>query len=264
MRASDGRDARDCGMDWNRKMDGMGRIIGWTGCVGLSLALASASSYSRLRAEAPPGEVNLTATSANVAESGSPARIRILRWSTDDERSPVLAALAPQPPTATPAGAGPSPSAAPGAARGGRAGAGRGRRGGGARGDAGVPQGPIALLTAAISRSPTIGYIWTNDVTGYSIKYAYHIALPDGGERIVLATNRRLGAYTRAWTPVAGTPLTDYEFTLVEIRLDAKGLGEGKTSLTTKVVLDDIPNGARTIALDNYGATPAILQHVKR
>ena len=53
----------------------------------------------------------------------------------------------------------------------------------------------------------------------------------------------------------------DYEFTLIEMRLDAKGLGEGKTSLTTKVVVD---NEAKTVALDNYAATPAILQNVKR
>ena len=108
-------------------------------------------------------------------------------------------------------------------------------------------------------------------MTGYSIKYAYHASLPDGGERIILATDRVLGAQTTAWRPVAATPLgaeasaeaavTDYEFTLFEIRLDAKGLGEGKTSLTTKAILD---NEARTVALDNYAATPAILQNVKR
>ena len=116
-------------------------------------------------------------------------------------------------------------------------------------------------MTAAISRAPTLGYIWTNDVTGYAVKYAYHAALPDGGERIILATDRRLGAYTAAWRPAAATPVTDYEFTLIEIRLDAKGSGGGKTSLTTKVILD---NEARTVALEDYAATPAILQNVKR
>ena len=60
---------------------------------------------------------------------------------------------------------------------------------------------------------------------------------------------------------MAAAPLTDYEFTLIEIRLDAKGSGEGKTSLTTKVIVD---NEAKTVALDNYAATPAILQNVKR
>jgi hypothetical protein len=116
-------------------------------------------------------------------------------------------------------------------------------------------------LTAAIGSAPTVGYIWTNDITGYSIKYAYRVPAPDGGERIILATDRRLGAYTAAWTPPATTAVTDYEFTLVEMRLDSKGLGEGKTSLTTKVILD---NEAKTVALEDYAATPAILQNVKR
>jgi hypothetical protein len=119
-------------------------------------------------------------------------------------------------------------------------------------------------LTAAIGRAPTLGYIWTNDVTGYSIKYAYHAPLPDGGERIILATDRRLGAYSAGWKPAAATPLTDYEFTLIEIRLDSKGLGEGKTSLTTKVIVDDNVPGAKTVALDDYAAAPAILKNVKR
>ena len=56
-------------------------------------------------------------------------------------------------------------------------------------------------------------------------------------------------------------PATDYDFTLIELRLNAKGLGEGKTSLTTKVIVD---SPAKTVALDNYAAAPAILQNVKR
>ena len=82
-----------------------------------------------------------------------------------------------------------------------------------------------------------------------------------GAERLILGTDRRLGAYTTAWKPVAASPLTDYEFTLIEVRMDSKGLGEGKASLTSKVILD---NEAKTIALDNYATTPAILQNVKR
>jgi len=222
------------------------------------------------------GEVSLTATSANVSEPGSPVRIRILRWSTEEERSPLIAALTPGPPIAvpagpradSPAGAAANPPAADrgGAARGGRgAAAGRGGRGGarGGRGGRGgdAPPDPIAALTTAIAREPTLGYIWTNDVTGYAIKYAYHAPLPDGGERIVLATDRRLGAYSPAWKPVGATTVTEYEFTLVEIRLDSKGSGEGKTSLTTKVTVD---GETRTVALENYAATPTIFQNVKR
>jgi hypothetical protein len=228
---------------------------------GLAVALSHARQATRQATGT--GEVNLTATSANVKESGSPVRIRILRWSTDEERNPVVAAMNPAAPAA--AAANPSASAGErdGAARGRRGGAGRAGRGGAARGrgDAGAAPTPMAALTAAIGRAPTVGYIWTNDVTGYSIKYAHHVSLPDGSERVILATDRRLGANTTAWRPVAPTAVTDYEFTLIEIRLDSRGSGEGKTSLTTKVILD---NEARTVALDDYAATPAILQNVRR
>ena len=71
----------------------------------------------------------------------------------------------------------------------------------------------------------------------------------------------RLGGYSPAWNPVGAPAVTDYEFTLIEIRLDARGRGEGKTSVTTKVVVD---NEARTVALENYAATPALLQNVSR
>jgi len=246
---------------------------------GLSVGVCTTSAHAQ------SGEINLKATSANVKESGSPVRVHIVRWSTDEERNPVVAALTPAAPNAAagtpaapnratapspPAGAGPNPPAAAGR---GAAGRGRGVAGRGGRGDA-APLNPIAALTAAIAKEPTLGYVWTTEVTGYAIKYAYHASLPDGGERIVLATDRRLGAYTPGWKPlVAPTPagadasatpaLTDYEFTVIELRLDSKGSGEGKTSLTTKVIVDDVP-GAKTVALDNYAATPAIFLNVKR
>ena len=118
----------------------------------------------------------------------------------------------------------------------------------------------MAALTTALGRSPTVGYIWTNDITGYSVKYAFRTPTPDGGERIILATDRRLGGHIPAWTPVGGA-VTDDEFTVIEIRLDPKGSGEGRTSLTAKVAVD---KDAATVALENYAATPAILKNVKR
>jgi hypothetical protein len=209
-----------------------------------------------LLAATPSDEVTMTATSVNVAEPGAPVKIRILRWSTDDERAPIIAALNQQAQRgeSLPAAAGRSPSPAQ-AGRGGARG-----RGGRGRGDA-APLSPIAAFTAALGRASTIGYIWTSDITGYSIKYAWHSPLPDGTDRIVLATNRRLGAYSAAWLPAGGAAATDYEFTLIELHLSAKGAGEGKASLTAKIVVD---SDAKTVALENYSATPAILQSVKK
>ncbi|HZM96770.1 MAG TPA: hypothetical protein VFB92_25290 [Vicinamibacterales bacterium] len=247
---------------------------------GLTLILAFIVAIPQ--AQTTP-QVSLSATTANVGQPGSPVNIKLLRWSTDEERAPIVAALNPPPappppaaapppaaeapPAAAPAPAAPPTDAAPagaergGAARG-RAG-GRGGRGGGrgGRGDAAAPISPIAALTGAISKAPTIGYIWTDEVTGYSIKYAWRAPIPAGGERIILATTRALGAQSPQWKPTGSEPATDYEFTVIELRLNAKGLGEGKTSLTSKVIID---NDAKTIALENYAAAPVILQNVKR
>jgi len=268
------------------------------GSLGLAFAFFLVSVPSPAQKQtAGTGPLNLTANSANVGESGIPVRINIFRWSTDEERNPVVAALNPaaQPTAQAAAADGGRGAAGARGGRGGRGGArgdqgaaaagadqgdpaqadqdaaaqsaqaarGGGGRGGRGRGDAAPakPADPISVLTAAIGKAPTVGYLWTKEVVGYSIKYAYRTPLPDGGERIILATDRRLGAGTAGWKPVAtGTP-TDYEFTLIEVRMDSKGLGEGKASLTTKVILD---NEAKTLALDNYAATPAILQNVKR
>ncbi len=113
---------------------------------------------------------------------------------------------------------------------GGARGGGAGGRGGGARGGRGAnagPVDPIAAFTTAIDRAPTIGYIWTNEVTGYAIKHALRLPSSDGDDRIILATNRRIGANALSWTPTSGTP-TAYEFTLVEIRLPSRRIGRSK------------------------------------
>jgi hypothetical protein len=259
-------------------------------CIALYLTPSHAQQAptATQKQAAGAGPVNFTAKSANVAESGIPVKINIFRWSTDEERNPVVAALDPAAQAAAQAAAAAGGQGGRGG-RGGRGGgrgdqgaaagldpndpaladlvaAGQGARGGrgrGGRGDgtAGKPADPITTLTGALSKAPTVGFLWTSEVVGYSIKYAYRTALPDGGERIILLTDRRLGGGTSGWKPAGtGTP-TDYEFTLIELRIDPKGLGEGKTSLTSKVVFD---KDAKTVALDNYVATAPILTNVKR
>jgi hypothetical protein len=143
-----------------------------------------------------------------------------------------------------------------------QAGGGRGRGGRGNRGGdaAAKPPDPIAAFAAALAKAPTVGYFWTNEVVGYSIKYAHRIPQPDGGERVILAMDRRLGASSSSWKPAGPATPTDYDFTVVELRVDSKGTGEGKASLATKVIFD---NDAKTIALENFAAAPSILQSVK-
>jgi hypothetical protein len=47
----------------------------------------------------------------------------------------------------------------------------------------------------------------------------------------------------------------------VEFRIDSKGVGEGKASINTKVVVDA---EAKTLALENYAAAPAVMRNVKK
>jgi hypothetical protein len=222
-------------------------------------ALLAALSMATVGVATQADETIFTAISANVADPGGPVKIRIQRWSTPEQAGPLVAAL--NPPPAPPRGAGPAGSDGAGAGGRGDAAGRAGRARGRGRGTApAAPLSPTAALAQAIGRAPTIGYLWTADVTGYSIKYAYRAPLPDGGERVILATDRRLGTHTAAWQPTSSN-LTDYEFTVIEIRFNGKGVGEGKTSLTTKVIVD---NEAKTVALENYAAAAPILRNVKR
>jgi len=190
--------------------------------------------------------MKLRADPVGAAPTEAPLTIELFRWSTDAERAPLLTALSARPP-APPA----APAAAPAGGRAGRGGRGRG-------GPPPPPPSPLARLTAAVKAAPTIGFIWGGGPTGYSIKYAWHSTSSDGTERIVLATDRRLGANQPSWPQ--GKLADDVDFTVIETWLDGKGSGEGKTSLTARVVVDD---AEKTLALDAYAAAPAQLK-VKR
>jgi hypothetical protein len=109
---------------------------------------------------------------------------------------------------------------------------------------------------------PTVGYLWTSASAGYSIRYAYRIPGADGGQRIILLTDRKLGAWSPdAWKPVAaGTP-DPSSFSVIELRVNRAGQGEGKTSLTTKVTFEA---ATKSIALENYAAQPVILKGVAK
>jgi hypothetical protein len=187
--------------------------------------------------------------------------IELFRWSTDGERAPLVAALSAPPPA--------PPSAAP-AAPAGRAGrAGRGGRAGGA-----PPLSPLQRLTNAIKAAPTVGFIWSDAPTGYSIKYAWRASpgqskvegSPNAPERVVLVTERRLGANAASW-PDPSAPkgdasaktlaTADAEFTVVEMRIDGKGIGEAKSSLSSPVVVDAAAN---TLAIDKYADAPVLLK----
>jgi hypothetical protein len=125
-----------------------------------------------------------------------------------------------------------------------------------------IPETPESSLAAALQKIPSVGILWTSESAGYSIKYAYRIASPDGGERIIFATDRRLGNWSDQWWKPTGTATpTNLAFTLFEFRLNGKVDGEGRTTLTGKVVEDTT---AKSIAVGNYSEQPIVFKAVKK
>ena len=114
----------------------------------------------------------------------------------------------------------------------------------------------------ALEKAPTIGYIWDGGHLGYSLRYAQRVPQPDGGERIILLTDRPLGSWGReAWKPSGQAAAPTYSFTLVELRLNKHGRGNGKMSLAARVTAD---TDAQTVTLENYAAAPVLIDDVTR
>ena len=66
-------------------------------------------------------------------------------------------------------------------------------------------------LGEAVSSAPSAGYVWTSESLGYPIRYAATVSLPSGGERVIVLTDKRLGAWSGApWK--AATDPNDYQY----------------------------------------------------
>ena len=114
-------------------------------------------------------------------------------------------------------------------------------------------QGAEKLLDA-LKDSKSVGIIKTPDSLGYDLRFASQTPLPDGGRRIVIATDRPIGFWEAANRPRT----IDYPFTVIQIEMDKDGKGKGTLSYATKI----IPAGD-TIVLENFGIQPVMLTEVK-
>jgi len=119
-----------------------------------------------------------------------------------------------------------------------------------------MTQGPEKLLDA-LQDMPRMGYLRTPDSIGVDIHFARRLRGEDGGERVVLVTDRRIGFWEAANRPRS----IDYPFTVIELRLNNDGEGEGKISIATKIIADQ---ENKIITLENYDAQPVMLTQVRR
>jgi hypothetical protein len=117
-------------------------------------------------------------------------------------------------------------------------------------------QGPDKLLDT-LQKMPRVGFIRTPNSIGYDLHFARKNPIPDGGERVTIATDRRIGFWEAANRPRS----IDYPFTLIEMRIGKNGEGEGKMSIATKITTED---DGKQIVLENYSSQPVMLTTVKR
>ena len=114
----------------------------------------------------------------------------------------------------------------------------------------------------SLAKLPTVGYIWpAQSPVGYSVKYAHREPLPNGGERITLVTDKRLGSYDfKGWSVPGATSSSAAPYSVVELNLNDAGDGTGNLSLANEVKLNA---EAGTVSLAESG-TPSLLTNVKR
>jgi hypothetical protein len=117
-------------------------------------------------------------------------------------------------------------------------------------------KGPEKLLDV-LQDMPAMGHFGVPGNLSWDIHFARKVPLPDGGERVVLVTDRRIGFWEAANQPRS----IDYPFTVIELRLNRDGDGEGTMSIATKVIYDKEQN---MITLENFQNQPVRLTNLKR
>jgi hypothetical protein len=188
--------------------------------VGL-LALASTRP---MQAQTSGEPLRMTAFAISMSNMATGANatvdINITRWSTDEERKQLIATF--------------------------------------------LEKGPDKLLSL-LQKQPDCGVIRVpgymgkdpnNIRMGWRLRYTRQVPTDEGGRRIIILTDR----YISMWEARNQPRTIDYPFTLVEIRLDKDGKGEGKASVATKITFDKDKN---QLELENYSSEPVRLNNVR-
>ena len=191
--------------------------------VVLSLLLAVAVA-APAAAQSDELETFRGTTTGAVSSEGVELRINVLRWTAEEDRGAVLSLITPA---------------------------------------SGQAAGEGEDLESALQDLQTVGFIWTGGSLGYALKYAHRTESEDGGERIVLVTDRPLGRWDRngPWTGSDGSGPAAAAFTVVELHFDAEDQGEGKMSVGAPIEFNPT---AGTVGLADYGSAAVHLGGVYR
>jgi hypothetical protein len=116
--------------------------------------------------------------------------------------------------------------------------------------------GSDKLLDELQDIKPRAGFIRaTGGGLGWDIQFAQKTDLPDGGKKVVFATDRPMSFVEAANRPRSA----DYEFLLGELRVRGDGEGQGKLVPRAKITYN---RDTRTVEIENYASEPVRLTRV--
>ena len=118
-----------------------------------------------------------------------------------------------------------------------------------------LERGDDKLLSALQKTKPRCGFVRTSTSLGWDLYFARETPLPNGGRKIVLATDRPVSM----WEARNQGRSMDYQFSLTEIRLGPDGKGEGKAIPYAKLTFNRETN---TLEIENYQREPVRLNEV--
>lgn len=118
-----------------------------------------------------------------------------------------------------------------------------------------VEQGTDAALDLLSDQEAT-GRVRVGTRLGYDLRYAWETEV-DGQRRIVLATDRPMAF----WEVFSMRRTVDYNFSLIELRLDDQGRGEGVAAVGVKISFDP---ESRQLVLEHYDTQPVRLSQVRK
>jgi hypothetical protein len=116
-------------------------------------------------------------------------------------------------------------------------------------------EGPAKLLDA-VQDQPKVGYIRTSTSLAWDLRYAHRTPGEDGGENVVLVTDRPI----QFWETANDARTLDYPFTVIELHLNNDGEGQGMLSVASKITRD---KKTGDVVIENWGTQPERLTQVK-